>query len=425
MKKQLFSLGIFTLLTVGATAQIIIDTVSVGPNYASQKWYSLQNDEVATQSKDNWDLAFEITGFSSAVYANTQKTNFAVYNAPFEINDYGILDTTGISSWPMMFNSDTTWTIGALNKGADPSDPFDMGWGVYNMSTHFVVGDSCFVIKLSSSSYKKLRIISLASGVYTFEYANLNGTNSFTQTIAKSTYPGKNFAYADLTANMVIDREPVSANWDLTFGRYTAFVNAPAPTPYPVVGIMSNKGVSVAQANNVSGPVTYSNWASQVYNTDITTIGHDWKTVDISTSTWKVVNDTVYFVSDKYSNIWKVRPISFGGAGNGDFIFSKEKMYATSTVGVTENGKAAVSQMLLYPNPASGSSTNLVFSNKKAQSVSVSIVDMTGKLISTTSVETAEGVTVHNLSIAGIQAGVYFVKVDTGNSSTIQKLIIQ
>lgn len=423
MNKKLFSFGVAALLTAGASAQIITNTVSIGASYANQKWYSLANGEVGTsQSKDNWDIAFEITGYSSAILANTQKTGFALYNAPYKIADYATLDTAGISSWKMMYNSDTTWNVGAFNTGADLSDAFDLGWGVYDMSTHYVNGDSCFVIKLSATSYKKLKIVSLANGIYTFEYANINGTNSFTQTITKSSYTGKNFVYADLTANTLIDREPVSSSWDLVFGRYTAMLMMPSATPYPVVGIAQNKGVTVAQVDNVANPSSYSNWSTASYKTNITTIGHDWKTVNMSTSAWNIVNDTVYFVKDKLGDIWKVRPISFGGSSTGDFVFSKEKM-GTMT-GIADTKGTVISQVMVYPNPSHGANTTLLFSNQTAQNVSVSIVDMNGKVLSTEALQVAEGMNSHILNTAGLSSGIYFVKLNSGSYSSTQKLII-
>ena len=177
-------------------AQVVIDTVSVGAGYINQKWYSLQNDEQGTaQSKDNWDIAFEITGASASILVNTQKTNFALYKAPYSISNYATVDTTGISNWPILYNSDTTWAVGALNKGANPSNAYDLGWGVYDINTHIVSGDSCYVIKLSATSYKKIKLVNLSGGIYTFEYANINGTSSQTATVNKSNYTGKNFAY--------------------------------------------------------------------------------------------------------------------------------------------------------------------------------------------------------------------------------------
>lgn len=69
MKKQLLSMAMISVFALSSKAQTIIDTVSVGAGYANQKWYSLQNDEQGTtQSKDNWDIAFEITGYSASIF---------------------------------------------------------------------------------------------------------------------------------------------------------------------------------------------------------------------------------------------------------------------------------------------------------------------------------------------------------------------
>lgn len=422
MNKIVFTFSLGTLLCLGATAQVINQTVSVGPGYANQKWYSLENGELSSQPKDNWDLAFEITGFSSAILANTQRANFAVYNAPFKIDDYGILDTAGIKNWSVLNNSDTSWAVGALNKGANPNNPSDLGWGVYDMNTHFVMGDSCFVLKLSATSFKKLKIVSLASGAYTFEYADINGANSFTQTITKASYQGKNFVYVNMTTNAIVDREPVSANWDLTFVKYISFV-PPAGSPYGVTGILHNKGVRVAQANNVTGAATYTNFGAHMFNSAINEIGYDWKEVNMSSFAWEIKMDTVFFVKDKPGSIWKVRPISFGGSATGDFVFSKEKLLST-TVGIDKAGKA-ITQFMVYPNPSNASTTNLIFSSEKAQSVSVSILDLNGRLVSSEGINVPEGLTTQVLSTEDLKSGVYFVKVNSGSYSTMQKLIIQ
>lgn len=422
MKKCLLFLGLAALSSLTALSQSVSGTVSIGANYSNQKWYSLANGEVGTQSKDNWDIAFEITGYTSAIYANTQKSNFAVYLAPYSIANWGSVDTAGMSSWTALYNSDTTWTVGAFNKGADVSDPADLGWGVYDMNTHIVSGDSCYVLKLSATSYKKLKIESLSGGVYTFVYADISGANSHTATIAKSNYSGKNFAYYDLSANAAVDREPASASWDLTFGKYTAMLMMPNLTPYGVVGVMANKGVLVAQANNVTSPLTYTNWNAETFNTNITTIGHDWKTFNLASNEWKIVNDTVYFVEDKAGDIWKMKFLSFGGSTNGDFVFSKEKLTA-STVGVAGNN-ADVLKMSVYPNPATNEKITLIFSGHTASNAGVSVVDMNGRVISSESVETTPGLNIHVLNTGGLNAGIYFINLNVGTYSSIQKLIV-
>lgn len=418
MKKQLLSLGIMFFAAMHTNAQTIIDTVSVGAGYSNQKWYSLQNDEQGTQPKDNWDIAFEISGYSASILANVQKTNFAVYKAPYSVAQYATLDTAGISTWPLLYNSDTTWTVGAFNKGAISSNPNDLGWGVYNSSNHIITGDSCYVIKLSSTSYKKIKINDLNGGIYSFDYANIDGTSAQSQSITKSSYTGKNFAYFDLTNDVAVDREPISANWDLTFVKYISFV----PTPYGVTGVLSNKGVTVAQADNISTPATYNSWYAHTFNTAINTIGYDWKEINMTTFAWDIKLDTVYFVKAKTGDIWKLRFTKFSGSSTGNFIFSKEKL---STVGIQDlQGNSA--QVTLYPNPSTGSSTTLLFATESdVLNVSVSIIDISGRVVSAESMTVNSGLNQYQLNTGSLNSGVYFIQLNAGTNTTTHKLIKQ
>ena len=417
-------MGLIAVSAFSLKSQIIVDTVSVGAGYINHKFYSLQNDEQGTQSKDNWDIAIEATGYASAIWANTQKANFAVYKAPYSIANFGSVDTAGISGWPMLQNSDSTWNIGAFNRGANPANSSDLGWGVYDFNTHYVMGDSCYVVKLNATTYKKLKIVSLISGVYTLEYSNINGSSSQTVTVAKSAYTGKNFAYLDMSSNTLLDREPGSSSWDFLFGRYTAFVaNGPVMSPYPVVGIMANKGVYVAQMNNVANPSTFYAWPGVPMSTNITTIGHDWKTVNINTGAWAVVVDTIYLVNDKPGNIWKVRCTGFGGSANGNFIFSKEKL---SAVGVADEKGNSFGEMTLYPNPVSGSDVTLVLTSRvQSAEVAVSVMDVTGKVLSSEKINANEGINQHQLNTEALSSGVYFVTIKAGSYVSTQKLIKQ
>jgi len=414
MKKGLLSLGLFAFTAIQLNAQTV--TVSTGANYANQKWYSLDNGEVGTQPKDNWDIGFEINGYSSTILANTQKTGFAAYKAPYKVADYATIDTTGISSWPMLYNSDTTLAIGAFNRGASTTNAFDLGWGLYDMNTHFVTGDSCYVIKVSATSYKKIKFINLANGTYNFEYANINGTASQTIALAKSAYTGKNFAYFDLAANVAVDREPASANWDLTFVKYTGFI----PTAYPLTGVLINKGVTVAQANDVVNVSTYNNFSAHPFVTTMNVIGADWKTYDMTNNVYRVVGDTCYFVKDKNSNIWKTRFIGFAGGTTGDFTMIKEKL---TTVGIASVNNS-ISQVAVYPNPSNGENTTLLFSSEKQLSnVSVVITDLNGRELSSETINVGEGVNTYSLNTKELNSGIYFIRLNAGSYTTTQKLI--
>lgn len=421
MKKQLLSLGIILMAATQVGAQtVVVDTVSVGAGYANQKWYSLKNDEQGTQSKDNWDLGFEISGYTAAILGNVQKTDFTVYKAPYKISDYATIDTTGIRNWPKVYNSDTTWAIGAFNTGGNPSNPMDLGWGTYNTTTHIITGDSTYVIKLSATSYKKIKFIDLNSGVYSFEYANIDGTNAQAKTVTKSSFTGKNFIYFDMTTNTTVDREPASANWDLTFVKYMSY----APTIYAVTGILSNKGVTVAQANNVTAPATYTAYGSHTFTTTMNAIGHDWKSINMTTFQWDIPADTVYFVKAKDGDIWKLRFKSFGGSSGptaGNTVFSKQNL-TSGSVGIADVKGNIAASVIVFPNPAS-SVANLLFSAEGESTVAATITDLTGKTVASETINVSAGLNQHALNISNLQTGVYFIHLNGGSYSVTQKLI--
>lgn len=423
MQKGVLFTGLIALAALGAKAQSVIDTVSIGAGYANHTFYNLESGAQSTAPRDNWDLAFEISGYSAAVLANTQKANFAVYRTPYSIANYANLDTAGISTWVQLHNSDETWALGAFNRGAIATNANDLGWGVYDQNTHYIIGDSCFVVKLSPTSYKKLKIISLISGVYMFEYANLDGSAVRTASLSKSAYSGKNFAYYDMTTDAVIDREPLSVNWDLMFGRYVAFVSqgTMAPVPYAVAGVLANKGNAVLQLNDVQDPESHVSWAGNVFSTNISTIGHDWKAVNMNTLAWNVTSDTIYFMNDRFGAVWKLRFTGFGGSSNGNYIFSKEKV---SLTGVHNASGHEVGRFSVYPNPSQPGHINLLFSGEAPVRGEVSVVDMNGRVISTDLLNMAAGLGSMQVTTDRLSPGVYLIRVATDGQNSVQKIII-
>ena len=397
-------------------------SVSVGTGYQNQTWYSLQNGVQGTQSKDNWDLGFEITGYSASIIANTQKPNFVLYKAPFSVLQWNVLDTTGINTWRALYNSDSSWALGALNTTANLSNQFDLGWGLYDLNTHFVVGDSCYVVKLSATGYKKLMIENLANGAYNFTFADLDGNNEQQATIAKSAYTGKNFAYFNLTENKALDREPASTAWDLTFTRYTSMLSSGGATiPYPVVGVLQNKGVTVAQANNVADVVTYNDYTSHTFATAINEIGYDWKSFDLSSNQWLIVKDTCYFVKDKSNKIWKLLFTGFGGSTTGDFRFTKE---ALTTTAILDDHGVEKARFAVYPNPALGDQFEVLFGAEMLNTnLEASIIDLDGTVHTTEHISLIAGLSRLTMDVSDLKSGVYCIAVKSARQTFVQKFV--
>lgn len=415
--KKIILTSICALSLYTSKAQVVIDTVSIGAGYANQVWYSLQNDEQGSAPKNNWDIAFDVSGFGSSIHFNSIIGTLLWKYPSADTAGWSTVDTTGITAWTKLYNSDTTWAIGAFDKGRVVGNRNDLGWGVYNPITHIVTGDSLYIIKLSSGVYKKLWIENLSGGVYRFKYADLNGANLQNATLTKSNYKGKNFGYYSIQTNSALDREPLSANWDLMFTQYTTFI----PNAYIVSGILSNKGVTIAQANNIGNVNTYNNWSTHTFITPINEIGYDWKT--FNGVGFDITDSLIFFVKTKAGDIWKVIPTGFGGSATGNYMFSKEKLSSTVITDAMGDIKSVLS---IYPNPSSGGNATIIYEFENSVSSAVlNIYDLSGKNIHSEKLNYDTGLHTHNLNTSSFNSGMYFVTVEFEGNRIQQKLIIK
>ncbi len=419
MKQTIFiTLGLLPFLLKAQTVKL--DTVSTGANYANQIWYSLANDEVGSVSKDNWDLAFELTGFNSSILVNTQKTGEAVYLSPYTWTNWSAFDTTGYKSWTALHNSDTTWEIGALSRPGT-YDTEDMGWGSYDMGSHAVLGTRLYLLVLPGNKFFQLGIKSLIAGTYTVTFKTLNNSDSTTFTIKKSDFPNKHFAYYNVDTKSALDREPLNSDWDFTFTKF--YTNIPVGggqfMPYAVTGILHNKGIQVAEVKNtdVINNVDYMN---QTYSSRINEIGSDWKSFNNTTFQYEITDSLLYFVEDLGGDIWKVIMTGFSGSTAGNYMLSKQKL-TNSSVSRFDNNN----QVNVYPNPTvKGSNLYLVCDFNTTENLNVTITDIYGKVVFQTTIQNVNGFNAIEIP-AELNSGVYNISLNSGNVSAQQKLIIQ
>ena len=412
MNKFLFTL-LFACSLYFINAQTINDSVTLGAGYANQIWYSLENDEQGTALNSEWDLAFSTAGQGANILINSAiGTKLWAYPSS-DTSGWTTVDTTGITTWTLLYNSDTSWNEGAFRQNMS-SNPYDLGWGIYDPITHFVVGDSLFVIKLSDNSYKKLWIQQLASGTYTFRYANLDGANDNVVSLVKTDYTNKNFGYYSLQTNTAFNREPISAEWDLLFTKYTAFI----PNPYGVTGVLCNKEVTIAEARPVD-VITISH-DDYPYTTPMNTVGYDWKSF---AGTWTIEDSSAYFVKGLSGNIWKIIFTGFGGSADGKFKFTKELV---SGVGLKEIANDKIGELSVYPNPSNGNSFTVLYElNQPASNVELSIIDALGREIYATTTE--NGIGFYQLELNGInlKPGMHFISLSIDGHSIQQKLFVK
>lgn len=429
MKKQLL---IATLAAAACTANAQtakLDTVYTGASYANQVWYSLENDEQGSSAKNNWDLGFRIQGgINLDILVNhTGSTDGAVLwvYPKADITGWSSVDTSGLkASWAPLYNSEVEWT-GALGRYADPAGTTtaDYGWGFYNKDgDHKIKGDSIYIIKTQGGKFKKLKIDLFTTGTYNFTYANLDGSDETSSTLAKATYPNKKYAYFNLDTKAAVDREPTLDKWDLVFGQYSSedYMSMGMPG-YTVTGVLANDTVEIAKAIvDPSVRAGYTSYGAHTFSRNINGLGYNWKKFE--GGAYKLNDSAVYFVKSNLGSIWKVIFTGFTGSATGGIIFSKEKLPTTSIGDKTKS----TTTLAIAPNPSvNGQNVSVVYNFEHAvNNAVVNVYDMTGRMVLSQELEKSAGLHAQVLN-TNMASGVYIINVVADNERTQQRLIVQ
>lgn len=398
---------LFTLLLVATLgySQATLNTVNTGAGNTKQVWYSLANGVVAENDANAWDLGFSISGFMPSIILNSSKGHQLWLYRNGDKNDWEALDTNGLSSWPQYYNSAKDWTLGAFNRGLNAADELDLGWGKYNFTNHQVVGDSIFILKTSNEEFLKLQIVKLASGTYTVQYANLDGSDEKTFTVEKSKFSGKNFGYYNLSTGMTVDIEPAVEDWDLVFTKYIEMV----PTAYPVFGVLINPRLMSSKVSdvNVEDKPEYN---SLDYLLDKNSIGYNWKNYDFNNNEYIIEDSTIYVLQIDSQEVWKFYFDSYEGSSTGIVKFYTEKIGANSIA------KYNVPTFKMYPNPSNG---NVSIIND-VNATQIRIVNLHGQKIFLSNNQ-------NRTSLNNLNKGMYIVELisDKGVVLANQKLIVQ
>ena len=406
-----YTLTIITIILFYISTQAQTVQISMGNNYANQVFYSMQNGEIKNISNDNWDLAFTTDQYASTIRTNDGK---GVELYTYHLGDTSDWQNINISIMNNlssgMYNSEISWYDGAFENNS-LGHP-DYGWGVYNMINHNVTGDSLYIIKTINGNWKKICIQELTtSGEYIFKFANLDGSNETTQSILKTNYTDKNFIYFSIDQNIIIDREPISSEWDITFTKYISPVQA---MPYPVTGVLTNSNTEVAKATGITDPLTYFDYSNHNFNNEINSIGYDWKSYQGS---FVVDANRCYFIKDKNENIWRLVFNSFDGMSTGNIEFNTELIFNTSSVNINKTNSLNV-----FPNPTT-QNTNLIFDFE--EECLINIYDISGVKVYSKQLNSG-GLELINLPTENFDAGLYFLVVYKENRVLAkEKLIVQ
>lgn len=410
--KKIYSLLVAVLVAFSVQSQIVNDSITMGQGYAEDVYYSFKDGVVSNSPRATWDIAFSTQAFSASILANTG-ANVAVWEYPsLDTTLWNSIDTTGMSTWAPIYNADTTWEEGAFNQGA-AGHP-DYGWCIYNSLDHNLYGYKIFIIKTHDGNYKKLWIKMKYSMLvsYTFVYANLDNSDETLMTLDASVYPDKNFVYYDITTEAIIDREPVSAEWDVVFTRYWDM-----EIPYMVVGLLQNYDVTVAQVDGVD--LSFSDTTGLVYSESIKTIGSDWKSFNMGTMSYTTSDTTVYFVKTAVGEIYKLYFTGYSGTSTGKSFFTVETI---QTVGIHDvNNQTA---MNIYPNPSQGNLFINAAGQFNGKDIQVSVFNTMGQEVYN-QVLSSFNESSPVILPASLKSGMYLIQVNDGKLSWGDRIILQ
>lgn len=396
------------------------DSVTLGAAYAGRAYYSLGTMNDTIIPNNDWDIAVA----SNQLYTVSVRINAGkgveLYKFSGDTTSWASLDTAGLQggvTWIRCHDSDTSFEPSAFEAGATGHPNY--GWGVYNSITHDVVGEKLFVIRLyGGSGWKKVWIKNFNSvaNSMTFRTADLDNNNDTTFTVFKNT--NKNYTQVTLSTSNILDREPAKGSYDLIFDQYEANVG----TYYPVAGVRSNEGVKVTQANDIIPSDAYSIWYSTYYPaaTNMTEIGHDWKTF---AGSWTIEDSTSYFVEDLQGDIYQVWFTGFVGSGMGKYVFNVRQAGWVSV----ENENNTIANFNVYPNPVADAFNVAYTIDNEFNTATFTLMDIHGKIIYTELLGNNFGFNTLMLDAKTMHltSGIYIAKLQIGNASSTLKFIVQ
>ncbi|MFZ4544039.1 MAG: T9SS type A sorting domain-containing protein [Saprospiraceae bacterium] len=422
MKKFTLLSAVFVFSFYFAFAQTV--QVSSGQSYLKQTFYSITNNASSTINNTEWDIAFTVFGQQDAgVFLNEAAGTGTPPQVPlklFRCSASVYADVTEASILKdSLYNNELGWSYGAFNAERNPTDPFDYGWGAYNPGSNKVEGKKVYVLKLRDGSLRKIELQNLNLTVYTFRHSKLDGSDEKIVTIDKTKYPGKTMAYYSFSKNEVKDLEP-AGGFDLLYTRYSStVVQNDIPTLYPVLGILTGRGIQAVKATGVDpAKVNAQDYATK-FEKRADVIGYDWKSFSLTTNTWTIPTDLAYFVKLRNGDVWKLVFIDFEGSATGITTF--EKTFIGKVTASNDNIGNEIS-LKVFPT-AVNKEINVAFDNKNSERFTISIFDMNGRNLQVNQIDVKEGFQVNTIDVGELSSGTYLISLQSAKGISTSKFI--
>ena len=406
MKKIISSIFLLLSVTIYAQTEDVVATAG-GVN---DVYYDFETQSKTAVARSTWDIGLTTDPQGASIIIN-ENGGVELYLYGADTSAWSTLDTAGMK-WTKIYNSETTWASGAFaNQGTNHPD---YGWGVYNSTTHDIVGNRIFILKNTLGELWKVMVPAMkANGDFAVRMAKVDGSSEMTYTFNKMDFKDKNFHL--ITVNE--DSAPINTNQnmkdrDMLFTKYITFVQAGPNSRYqPVAGVKVNVGCEVAQRDGIA--IDSDDTTSLSWNSTITEIGWDWKTFDMASTSYIMVPDRTYFIRTANGAVWKLWFTDFTvGTSNSTFNTKLIKESASS-----KNMVQLKTQV--YPNPASNA---LTIRNNENESLKATLMNAQGAIILT---DNLSAFTAKTIPTSDFAKGIYFLQLSTSTTSNTQRVIFE
>jgi hypothetical protein len=421
----------FSFFAVDAQVLTANDSATTGFNNTKMTFYNIKTGAKTTVANNDWHLALSVRPSqfpSNTLQGTTMRINGAfgvkVYEVPgFTADSFSVtVDTFGYKGWLRVHDSDSVLDEGALNTGYNIGTYF-YGWGQYGGSpNHDVAGTKVYLFELPGRRFKKINVDQLdRDTAWVLKIADIDNSNLQTLRISKGAYAGKNLVYLNLLNNLVHDKEPLAADWQMLFTRYAA-LDAEPGTSTVQVGVLTNKGVTTAK--RAHGVVTDNTYNNLSFSVNMNTIGWGWKYLaynqalaqgknfDQLASYYRVFDSLTYFIKSANGDVTKIVFTGYDGPNEGMIYFYKEELTATAIMDFVSN-----SEFNLYPNPCS---TTLNINAASLTSSVIRVTDMSGKLL----LEQQPSRDNFQLNTSDFPNGVYLVSIAGEEGIALKKFVV-
>lgn len=426
----------------------VADSVEMGAGYANDIYYNLSNGNDQSAPSDNWDIAFQMSVFgdpmfNASVRANHIKRDVQVYSLHrVASTDFGNLTAadTMVNMSTQLVNQDSSWGRGAFTNNKS-SNVTDYGWGKYDQSTHFLTGDSLYLVKANGIFYQLWIQEYVSFGApgtvgYKFRVAKWDGTGDVTDSIKRvAPYTDRLFAYYDISTGKFIDREPARGDWDILFKQYQKDGQPGGQNPNKLqayTGVLTNAGIEAAKITGVSpNNINSTNYTTSLSSLSVATntIGDDWKTFsgsayDLDTNTSFIIKSKVVSNMNTYYHMRITRFDGAFGPFTGKVVF-ETRVLGMIAVGVDELNKENKAKYSIYPNPATTNINVVIDAEKANNNTLIMITDVTGRVMQQANFDLNKGINAYSFDIAAFPAGTYIITVANNSWKVSDKVVVQ